>query len=396
VGDRGEPTDGATGQPRLEGPPQLPPDPEPDAAPGEERQPERPPEPQGARLLRDRVERILDDFFTTQLAQLGAIDESLHQAVGAARALVAAGGKRLRPAFCYWGWRGAGKPDGEGIVTAAAALELLHASALVHDDLMDASATRRGRPSVHRAFARQHRNGGWHGDPDAFGAAAAILIGDLCLIWADVLLSGAGLEPAQLASGRPLYDRMRVELMAGQYLDVLDQAVGEESVDRAMHVVEFKSARYTVSGPLQFGGALAGARQPLDALYLRYGIPLGNAFQLRDDLLGVFGDPKETGKPAGDDLRQGKRTVLIALALERSAGREVELLRSRLGDPELSDEEVDDLRRLISASGAPAAVEQMILARTGEALAALERDTLPAEAFAALVDLAGAATSRRT
>ena len=354
------------------------------------------PEPAAQRSLRQRVDAALDSFFEQQLRDLARIDDALGQLVEAAHGLVGAGGKRLRPAFCYWGWRGGGGADGQPIIFAAAALELLHASALVHDDLMDASDTRRGRPSVHRAFAHRHRDAHGHGDPDAFGAAAAILVGDLCLIWADELLSQAGLEPAELARGRPVYDRMRVELMAGQYLDVANQAVGEESLDRALKVAEFKSARYTVSGPLEFGGALAGAAAQVAGVYRRYGISLGEAFQLRDDLLGVFGDPGETGKPAGDDLRQGKRTVLIALALaegdEECAGQ----VRSQLGDARMTTGQVDRLRDLIASTGAPALVERMIRDRTDAAVAALDPAVLPAEVAAALADLATAATTRRT
>jgi geranylgeranyl diphosphate synthase type I len=229
-------------------------------------------------------------------------------------------GKRLRPAFCYWGWRGAGGPDCEPIVAAAATLELFQAAALIHDDLMDDSDTRRGMPSVHRRFAMLHRGSGWVGEPRRFGLAGAVLTGDLCLVWCDQMLTDSGLDLDRLARGRPAFDRMRTELMAGQYLDMREQALAGQAgaVERARRVIMFKSAKYTVEEPLLLGGALAGAPPSLLADYSAFGLPLGEAFQLRDDLLGVFGDPEQTGKPAGDDLREGKRTVLVASALERA------------------------------------------------------------------------------
>ena len=170
-----------------------------------------------------------------------------------------AGGKRLRPAFCYWGWRAAGGTDCPEIITAASALELLHASALVHDDVMDASATRRGRPAVHRRFAARHAVGGWRGSAEAFGIGAAILIGDLLQAWTDELLHGSGLPAAALVHGRPVLDAMRTEVIAGQYLDLLSQAAGDGTVASALRVVRYKSAKYTIERPLHLGVALASA-----------------------------------------------------------------------------------------------------------------------------------------
>jgi geranylgeranyl diphosphate synthase type I len=305
------------------------------------------------------------------------------------------GGKRLRPAFGYWGWRGTGRPDDDRMVIAAASLELFQACAVIHDDVMDRSDTRRGLPAAHRRFGALHGSAGWRGDGDVFGIGAAILLGDLCLAWTDEMFFSSGLEPDRLLRARPLFDEMRTELMGGQYLDLLEQALGGGSVPRARRVILYKSARYSVLRPLQLGAVLAGADRPLLAAYEAYGVPLGEAFQLRDDVLGVFGDPAETGKPAGDDLREGKRTVLVALAAQLGTPAQCRVLERRLGDPALDDDGVRALREVIVDTGALAEVERMIEASTGHAMAALDSPAVDPDAAAVLRELAAAATSRR-
>jgi geranylgeranyl diphosphate synthase type I len=225
---------------------------------------------------------------------------------------VLGGGKRIRPTFAWWGWRGAGgDPDGpavDAVLRAVSALELIQACALVHDDLMDASATRRGRPTVHVAFARRHAEAAWRGRPARFGAAAAILLGDLALVWADDMLRGAGLDADAAARAAAPWEAMRTEVLGGQYLDVFVQSTGDSSARAALQIDRYKTAAYTVERPLHLGAAIAGADPDLVTCYRRFGADIGVAFQLRDDLLGVFGAPAVTGKPAGDALREGKRT----------------------------------------------------------------------------------------
>ncbi len=345
--------------------------------------------------LRQRVERDLAAFLDARRPVLGEVSDEVVPVLDAAAGFLLGAGKRLRPAFCYWGWRGAGAPDGDEIVTAAACLELLHACALIHDDVMDGSDTRRGRPAVHRRFAAVHREQGWQGSPEAFGLSAAILLGDLCLIWSEQMFSASGLPAEVLDRGRGTYDAMRVELMAGQYLDLLEQALGGSStLDRALRVARFKSAKYTIEKPLHLGAVLAGAGPELLAAYTGYGVPLGEAFQLRDDVLGVFGDPAVTGKPAGDDLREGKRTALVAAALARADARQAEVVRRHLGDPGLGDEGVAALRGVIAETGALDEVELLIAARTAEAVEALRRGPVCEPARQVLEELAVAATSR--
>jgi geranylgeranyl diphosphate synthase type I len=344
--------------------------------------------------LRQRIDKALTEFLANQRARLTTVDEALIPVAEAIEAFVLGGGKRLRPAFAYWGFRGAGGVDGDPVLTALAALEFVQASALMHDDLMDRSDTRRGEPAVHRRFAARHRAAGWGGDPDGFGDAAAILLGDLCLVWSDELLHSSGLDPQAVARARPVFDEMRTEVTVGQYLDVLTQVTRDTSVERASKVARYKSAKYTVERPLLLGAALADASADVRTAYSAYGLPLGEAFQLRDDVLGVFGDPAQTGKPAGDDLREGKRTYLVAAAVETTDDAGRELLLGRLGDPELDEAGVARLRELITASGALARTEQRIVTLTDTALAALTTVDLDTEARQTLVDLAIAATRR--
>jgi geranylgeranyl diphosphate synthase, type I len=346
-----------------------------------------------------RVQTTLDAFVDEQSASLAALGPDAALMVQAARDAVS-GGKRFRAMFCHWGFRAVRPPRDEteerALLRAAAALELLHGSALVHDDYMDASDTRRGRPSVHRAFGARHLAEGWRGDPEQYGAAAAILLGDLLLSWADELLRTCGAAPEQVLPALRVFDTTRSEVIGGQFLDVSVQARGAADVDQSMTVLRYKSAKYSVERPLHVGAALAGASEEVVDTLTAYGVPLGEAFQLRDDLLGVFGDPEVTGKPAGDDLTEGKRTVLVALALEALTDLDPEAAKTldqSLGC-HLTGSEVAELQRVIVRSGAQAEVEERIGSLMRQSLAALEGSTVTAEARATLHALATAATQR--
>ncbi|HEU5034736.1 MAG TPA: polyprenyl synthetase family protein [Mycobacteriales bacterium] len=344
--------------------------------------------------LRARVDDALEQFLDAATLPIDAVAGELHELTATARSFVLAGGKRLRPAFCYWGFRATGAADDECIIRAAAALELLQACALMHDDVIDASDTRRGSPAVHRRFAELHRTAGWSGDAARFGDAAAILLGDLVLVWADAMLTGSGFDAVALQRAQPAWDAMRAEVMCGQYLDVVEQARGGGSVERALRVARFKSAKYTVERPLHLGATLGGAAADLLDGFSAFGLPLGEAFQLRDDLLGVFGDPQHTGKPAGDDLREGKQTVLVAFAAEAADADQRHALRHGLGNPHLDETDIETLRTVIIATGAAQRVEQLIEDRTAQALGALDGLAMPHAVRAELRGLATAVTQR--
>ncbi len=348
--------------------------------------------------LISRVNSDLGHYLDERAAALAEAGADLAPLADAARAFVLDGGKRLRPTFAYWGWRCVqpASADDRALVHAAASLELLHACALVHDDVMDSSETRRGHPAAHAAFADLHRASGWTGDPDVFGTGAAILLGDLLLSWADAMFDAAGLAAANLAHTRRVWDETRQLVMAGQYLDVLVQARGDFSAADALRVAKFKTSKYTVEGPLHLGAAAAGAPPDVFATLSGYGLPLGEAFQLRDDVLGVFGDPRRTGKPAGGDLLEGKRTLLVALAMSQADPVQASLLRRYLGDRTMSEDHIADLREVIVTTGALDQVEERIALRAHEARAALQGESISAEARTALDALVSAATERHT
>jgi geranylgeranyl diphosphate synthase type I len=344
--------------------------------------------------FRAAVQDALDSFVDDQAGRLRPLGDDAVALLDAAREAVR-GGKRLRAAFCVWGYRAvrAEEVDPAALVRAAAALELLHASALVHDDYMDASDTRRGRPSTHRAFEALHRSQGWTGGPEQYGAAAAILLGDLLLSWSEEMLRTCGLPEEQVRRALDFFDTTRSEVITGQFLDVSVQARGASDVDQAMRVLRYKSAKYSVERPLHVGAALAGGGPTAIEDLTGFGLPIGEAFQLRDDLLGVYGDPEVTGKPAGDDLTEGKRTVLVAIALARAADQDAKRLDQALGSA-LSLDEIEDLRRVIEDCGAHAEVERLITDLTDRALASLDASSLSEPARVVLRELARAATQR--
>jgi geranylgeranyl diphosphate synthase, type I len=339
-----------------------------------------------------RVGGCLDAFLAEQATVLADIGSDLVLLADAARDLLRSG-KRLRAAFCYWGWRGAGGNDCDEVVAAASAFELFHAAALIHDDVMDGSDTRRGKPAIHRRFAARHSAAGWTGSADRFGQAAAILLGDMALAWSAELFAGCGMPQEAVARARPMFDLMQTQLMAGQYLDVLEQARSGGTVEAARRVILYKSAKYSVEHPLLVGGLLAGADDSVLACYSAYGLPLGEAFQLRDDILGVFGDPVQTGKPAGDDLREGKRTVLIAQAVAAASPQQRQVL-DRLGDSALDDAAIRAMRTVIVETGALDVVESRITALVDEAAAGLAKANIAPQAKSVLGELIDAATAR--
>lgn len=337
----------------------------------------------------------LSEYVASQLPSLKIISSDvvvLHELLTA----FTSGGKRLRPVLAWWGWRAAGGTDDQAMIRAATSLELLQACALIHDDVMDGSDTRRGAPSIHRSLEALHAESDWRGSAEEFGVAGAILLGDLCLSWSDQLLFESGLPAEALIRTKSIFDITRTELMAGQYLDVVEQARADIDADRALLVARYKSAKYTVERPLHIGATLAGAPEKLIAALSDFGLPLGEAFQLRDDVLGVFGDPQTTGKPAGDDLREGKQTYLIACAFERANAAQTEALTAGLGDPYLTQEDVNRLRDLIIDTGALAQTEERIEVGTNSALNALAATQLESGASEVLSALAIAATRRTT
>lgn len=320
--------------------------------------------------LRADIDSALKNFVTSEVDQLNAIGSELLPAGQALSRFILDSGKRLRPLFAAVGYLGSGKELTKEIITAAASLELIHVCALIHDDLMDGSDTRRGAPAIHREFEAIHRKDGRAGDPQQFGAASAILLGDLALVWSAKMLHQSGISSDVLINSLPIYDELRIELMAGQFLDVYEQTSHTSSIERSRKIARYKSGKYTIERPLHFGAALAGVKN-LDTPYTSYGIPLGEAFQLRDDVLGVFGESELTGKPTGDDLLEGKRTALIAKTFELGNASQAMVITPVLGNRKATEDSIEKAKKIIVDTGALAYIENLIDELTTESLAAI-------------------------
>lgn len=342
----------------------------------------------------EAVQAVLVEFFAQQRNHLAGIQP---EAVDVLEQFVLGGGKRLRPLFAWAGYTGVGgSEDPQAVLRAVSSLELIQACALIHDDIIDSSDTRRGRPTAHRTVETRHRERGWSGDSAHFGRSVAILLGDFALAWADDLVHSSGLSAAALQRVQEPWRAMRSEVIAGQLLDVSLEASGSEHLEDAERVNRFKTAAYTIERPLHIGAALADAPQPVVDAYRKFGADIGVAFQLRDDVLGVFGDPAVTGKPAGDDLREGKRTVLVASALALADAHNptaAEALRRGIGTVK-TPEEIAALTDIISATGARQVVEDRIAELTASGLAHLEEAQINPDVAEALRGLAIKATTR--
>ncbi|MGW0315746.1 polyprenyl synthetase family protein [Streptomyces flavidovirens] len=302
------------------------------------------------------------------------------------------GGKRVRPLLCVTGWvAGGGQGDTARAVRLAASIELAHTCALIHDDIMDASDSRRGRPTVHRALADRH-HAPW--TAQQYGVGGAILMGDLALVWSDELLHTTPMPDAHRATVLRCVDRARSELIAGQHLDLLTTGDLHASVETMMSIIRYKTAKYTIERPLQVGAALAGAGREVMQACTAYGVPLGEAFQLRDDVLGVFGDPDRMGKSRLDDLREGKCTSLVVHALRACDPAQASRLRELIGDPDLGEREATEIRDLLTDTGARSAVERMIEERYHQALDSLASAPFPPNATRTLKDVAEAVVHR--
>jgi len=332
-----------------------------------------------------RIEARLSTLLAEERRRWALIDPDLDPPLEALERAVLGGGKRLRPTFCYWGFVAAGgDPDtaaGDQMERVGAAFELLHAFALVHDDVMDGAPLRRGRPTTHIDFTARHAEGGWRGESRRFGEAVAILVGDLAHSYAESLVRG--LPGDALA----IWNEVQIELMMGQYLDVLRTAAGRATTEQADRIARLKSGRYTVERPLQLGAAIAGATPEVMAALSAYGLPLGIAFQMRDDVLGAFGDPAVTGKPVGDDLREGKPTPMLGIALERADAAQRRIL-DRAGDPDLDDIEVGRIQDVLIDTGALAETQTRIVELTEAAVAAVYHGPFSRAVAHALVELA--------
>lgn len=344
--------------------------------------------------VRDSVRDALTGFLVTHCrksldgAHVDIAEQVLHDML--------AEGKYVRSTYLYLGWL-CGAPPGPSAIRAAASLELLHAFALVQDDVMDESPMRRGRPSAHRAFEQWHRERGLPGSSSRFGESAAVLLGDLCLVWAEQMLRESGLDAAALARAWPRYDAMRTELAIGQFADLVNDSAGFPTFAEVLDVARRKSGNYTVRRPLEIGAALVGCTDEVLEVLGRYGAAIGEAFQLRDDLLGVFGTPATTGKPTGTDLVARKATTVVVAGYELASGAQQRQFKEFMTAERLSSGDLTRWQALISEVGTVQRIEDMIHRRCGAAVSALDSLTpaqLNPDARSALTAMASACTER--
>lgn len=342
------------------------------------------PPPPSLAVIAARVDRRLRTLLDAELERWSSFDVDLAEPFAEIGRLVLSGGKRLRPAFAHWGFVAAGgDPDDQMVVNAGAAFELMHAFALFHDDVMDDAASRRGSPTTHTVFAQHHADGGWAGESRRFGEGVAILVGDLAFVYADQLLTGIGPE------AWAIWNELRIELNVGQVLDIVGGARHDRRQDKAERICRYKSGKYTIERPLHLGAVMATPQRADQLLPVlsAYGLPLGDAFQMRDDVMGAFGDASLTGKPVGGDLREGKPTPLLARAVAAATAAQREVL-DLVGRPDLTDDQVSDIQAVIVDTGALADLEATIERLTGEAVAAIEAACIDARARDELVELA--------
>jgi len=340
--------------------------------------------PPSLRAIAERVDARLDRLLTEERERWAAFDPDLGQPIDEIRRLVMSGGKRLRPAFCHWGYVGAGGAATDQVdIDAGAAFELMHAFALFHDDVMDDADTRRGQPTTHAVAAAQHAERGWAGESRRFGEGVAILVGDLAFVYADQLLEGAPVEAMRI------WNELRIELNIGQYLDIVGSVQSVRDVTKAERICRYKSGKYTIERPLHLGAVLAAPERADELLpcLSSYGLPLGDAFQMRDDVMGAFGDADVTGKPVGGDLREGKPTPLLARAVERADPSQRDVL-DLVGRPGLDDDAVSRIQQVIVDTGALDALEAHITALTETAVAAITVAPIVDSARTELVALA--------
>jgi geranylgeranyl diphosphate synthase, type I len=338
--------------------------------------------------IREVVTDFLDDFLTEK--RENAVSSQAERLPNLLAEFIT-GGKRIRPLLTVIGWVAAGgNGDRRPAVQVAASLEMFHAFTLIHDDIMDESDTRRGRRTAHRQLSGDRLGS----QAEHFGVSAAILLGDLAFAWSDEILHRAALTPVQFAAVLSLIGEMRNEVMLGQYLDLRGTGALTDDVEATLTVSRYKTAKYTVERPLHIGAALAGADPAVMDACTAYALPLGEAFQLRDDLLGVYGDVTSTGKSRLDDLRAGKNTTLVSLALRTAGPKQAARLRGLIGNPRLDEAEAEQVREVFAETGAKDTVEAMIENRYRQSVEALKGAPFAAEALFALQDLARTATRR--
>lgn len=342
--------------------------------------------------FRSRFDPVLAAFLAKETEAATMIRPELTELLKVSVEFIMAGGKRLRPAFTYFGYKAVGGVDEEAILKAAVPMELVHAGALIHDDVMDNSDIRRGKPTVHKVFEKSLGS-------KATGTATAIVAGDQILALADRALSEYPYFDERFRNARKIFDQMCVEINYGQYLDVIGNFMGLVDDDWVMKVMRFKTAGYTVEKPLAIGAVLAGVDNKKQEVLSGYGVPLGIAFQIRDDILGMFGTEAEVKKPVDSDLKEGKKTLLVIHALgeleNQQRWEERQKFLGTLGNPELTEEDYRWCQDLMTETGALEYCENQVGALTERAKQSLLKEDFDPQAKKYLLGIADYLVARR-
>lgn len=338
-----------------------------------------------ALLARDGVDHVLAELFADRIRRAAPLGEH-YARLWSRLEQASSGGKRLRPRLLLDAHQAFGAPHPEDATVAAAAFELLHSGLLLHDDVIDRDLSRRGRPTVSALFAADASQAGLPaGTAEAWGDTSAILGGDLLLSAAHALL--ARTRPAARAQLADIVDESLFRAAAGEHDDVaFGLGAAPATPEHVIRMMENKTAVYSFAAPLRAGAALAGAGERASTELERVGIALGVLYQLRDDLLGVFGDPNRTGKSATGDLRQGKRTLLVTFAEGQPAW---DAVRHLWGDPQLDESDAERLRAALVTSGARDATADLVDRMRRATRTTIAETTLPAglrQQLAALTD----------
>jgi geranylgeranyl diphosphate synthase type I len=299
-----------------------------------------------------QLEPFLDAYFGAKIDEASKVHPEAVVLSEGVRRFIRNGGKRVRPAFAYSAYVASGGRSLEAILYASAALEVLHAWALIHDDIIDNANLRHGKPSVHKVFEDFHRKRALSGSAGKFGTDAAILVGDLALTFADELLNTAPFPAERIRRAKEYYDLMKKQVIFGEYLDVVAPLKKQVTERDLLTILEYKTAKYTVERPMHIGAVLAGAEEDTLRIFSSYAVPLGQAFQIQDDIMGTFSNEAKIGKPVDSDIKEGKRTLLVLKAYEFSKGAEKRLLDAVLGNQSAGEAEIEAARQIMRSSGA--------------------------------------------
>lgn len=338
--------------------------------------------------FKKKVEPEMEAFFARVIAENRKIDENIADAISYARKITMSGGKRARAAFMYFGYIAAGGKEKEKIIKASVSIELIHSFLLMHDDIIDRDSLRHGIKTTHIYYGEIAKKYFKHKDADHFGNSMAIIVGDMMYAFGNQVLFESGFEPALIVNALHRLQGVVSRTVVGESQDILIENKGEATEQEILQMYENKTARYTIEGPLHLGAILARADEKMMQSLSDYSIPAGIAFQIQDDILGVFGTVGKTGKPVGSDVRQGKQTILVAKALEKASRAQKEILKKCLGNSDLTEKDLDEFKKVIIETKSLEYAQKLAQDLIAEAKGKIEKVEMNEEAREFLIGIA--------